>query len=119
MDATMEIEIITPNKKAIGARVKEARIRAGLEQEDLAKLMDLSQTTVSKFENGKALTLENLTMLSEILDCSLAGLIGIGSQDLSAKEIRLLDLFRALPDHQEAILSILEGMGAKYGNGKS
>jgi transcriptional regulator with XRE-family HTH domain len=116
MDATMVI--VMPDKELIGNRIREARERAGLEQTDLGRLLDLSQAGVSKLERGMALTLENLFKLSEVLDCSLAWLLGIGTEDLTSKEVRLLELFQALPDHQEAVLSILEGMNIKYGNGK-
>lgn len=118
MDAVMEI--IGLNKELIGTRIKEARERAGLEQSDLGKLIGLSQAGVSKLENGKALTLENIFGISEVLNCSVAGLLGIGTDELNPKEVRLIELVRALPDHQDAILSILEGMNIKYGakNGK-
>mgnify|MGYP003579019921 CR=1 FL=1 len=118
MDAVMLVTM--PDKELIGIRIREARQRAGLEQTDLGELLDLSQAGVSKLERGMALTLENLFKISEALDCSIPWLLGIGIEDLSSKEVRLLELFRALPDHQDAVLSILEGMSVKYGisNGK-
>lgn len=36
--------------------------------------------------------------------------------DLDEKEGRLIRLFRSLPDHQDAILDILEGLEIKHGN---
>lgn len=113
MDVAMEV--VAPDKLLIGIRIREARERAGLEQSDLGNLLGMSQAGVSKLERGMALTLENLFKLSEVLDCSVAWLLGIGTDDLNWKEVRLLELFRALPDHQDAILSILEGMNIKYG----
>jgi transcriptional regulator with XRE-family HTH domain len=116
MDAAMAI--VLPDKELIGSRIRETRERAGLEQKDLGQLLGLSQANISKFERGMALTLENIFALAEALDCSIFWLLGIGVEQLNPKEkeIRLLELFQSLPDHQDAVLSILEGMAVKYGN---
>lgn len=41
-----------PSLKAAGDRLRAARKRAGLRQEDLAEILDVHQSTVSKWERG-------------------------------------------------------------------
>ena len=56
---------------AIGARIKAARERAGLTQEDLAAELDMSPTHISVLERGrKAPKLETLVNIANTLHVS-------------------------------------------------
>ena len=56
---------------AIGARIKAARERAGLTQEDLAAELDMSPTHISVLERGrKAPRLETLVNIANALQVS-------------------------------------------------
>lgn len=57
--------------KAIGKRIKKQRKNLNLTQEALAEKMDVSIQMVSNLERGnKAIKIENLVRLSEILNVS-------------------------------------------------
>lgn len=50
-------EINELNKKEIGKRIREIRIEHNLTQEDLAKILNTTHSTISAYENGKTLIL--------------------------------------------------------------
>ena len=57
-------------------KIYELRKKRNLTQEDLAILLDISDKSVSKWENGTSKpTIENLKKISEIFDISLDDLI--------------------------------------------
>lgn len=45
------------NKKQIGQNLKKFRLKMGLTQEDLAKILNTSQSNISSYESGKTLIL--------------------------------------------------------------
>lgn len=55
--------------ETLAKRVKSARLRQGLKQEDLAKLSGLKQSDISKIENGLILKTTGLVALSKALRC--------------------------------------------------
>lgn len=58
-------------------RLKETRIREGLKQEKLAKLISVNRQSIIKWEKGTTIpTLENLVILCKTLDCSMDYLLG-------------------------------------------
>lgn len=61
----------------IGERVKEARIRKGLTQEELAKLLGYkSKSSVAHIENGRDIPRTMVVKLAEILNTTPAYLMG-------------------------------------------
>ena len=64
------------NQKAIGRRIKTARERKRLTQEQLAELIDLSPMHVSVIERGvKPPKLETLVNIANVLDVSADNLL--------------------------------------------
>lgn len=58
-------------------RLKEERQKAGLTQESLARQMDLSVSTIVKWEHGHMNpSFDNLSKLREILGCRMDDLFG-------------------------------------------
>jgi len=58
-------------KKLLGLRIKELRIRKGYSQEQLSELINVDPTTISNIENGKNYpTLINLENLINVLNIS-------------------------------------------------
>jgi transcriptional regulator with XRE-family HTH domain len=52
-----------------GKRLKEARLKKGMRQDELAKAMNLTQPSISQFEKGQRLpTPANIKKFSEILE---------------------------------------------------
>lgn len=59
-------------------KLREARVKAGLSQEELAQLMDVSRQTISKWENGVVRpSAKNLARLSQALGVSMDALLGL------------------------------------------
>ncbi|MCK9444998.1 MAG: helix-turn-helix domain-containing protein [Tissierellaceae bacterium] len=58
-------------------RLKELREEAGLTQDELAKKLNLTQSTIAYYENGKKMpTMENAKILAQIFNISLDYLFG-------------------------------------------
>ena len=48
-----KIKAVTPQDRAIGERIREARIAGGMSQKELGGLLGVSYQQVQKYENGK------------------------------------------------------------------
>ena len=69
------------NLNLSGERIKEMRKKAGLTQDQLAaKLSGIETTrgksTISEYEHGKNLTLNNLQRMADVLECDVDYLLG-------------------------------------------
>lgn len=98
------------NQKAIGRRIKSAREKKKLTQEQLAELVDLSPMHVSVIERGVKLPkLETLINIANILDVSADVLL----QDVINNQTKLWaseasDLINQLPrEDQRRVLAAL------------
>ncbi|MGB9892556.1 XRE family transcriptional regulator [Thermodesulfovibrio yellowstonii] len=69
----------------LGERIKQARIKKGLTQEELARRLGIAYPTLSKYENGHRIPDANLlSHLAKELDCDPGWLL-IGDEDYSEK----------------------------------
>lgn len=69
-------QVIIINDKVIGRRVQAARLQKKLSQADLAALLDVSVSYVSRIECGKIrLNLERIIEISLLLDVSILDVI--------------------------------------------
>lgn len=72
----------------LGNRIYELRKKKNLTQEDLALLLDISDKSISKWENGASRpTIENLKKLATILDISLDELLEYDKNSKENKKI--------------------------------
>ena len=105
-----------------GQKIRDLRIENKLKQEDLAKMLNISQSTIAKYEKEQ---LEpNITILKKLADiflCSIDYLVGRESEDAmiiidsasmqSEKELALIKSFRKLPmEKQEKATGYIEGL---------
>ena len=75
------------NDFGLGNKIYELRKKKGITQEDLALMLDISDKSVSKWENGISKpTIENLKKISNIFDISLDSLIEL---DLNKKNQKI------------------------------
>ena len=75
----------------LGNKIYELRKKKNLTQEDLALLLDISDKSVSKWENGTSKpTIENLKKLSSIFDISLDDLIEDNSNKKKQKIMKIV-----------------------------
>jgi transcriptional regulator with XRE-family HTH domain len=110
--------------KAFAARVQGLREKRGLSQGELARLLKIHVTQVSKYERGLALpSAETIVSMARLLEVSSDELLaGDGSKTPEAPEIRhltLFDRFKKLdreiddPKDMEAILALMDAFIAK------
>ena len=99
----------------IGNRVKNVRKLVGITQEQLAKRTNLSLTSVSRLENGKAMvSIEKLINIAEALNTDL-GIILCDymsiSDTSSSQEAELITKFRELDTiRQKSVVSFVDVM---------
>lgn len=68
----------------IGKRLRAFRLGSGLSADEIAKRLGISRTAVYRFEKGEVVKIETLTGLAELLDVSLATLLGAESEYISS-----------------------------------
>lgn len=69
---TVQDEYIKDYRKKIGSQVKESRETKGYSQYDLAEMLNVNRSTISKIERGKfAFTIDFLAKLSWYLKFEL------------------------------------------------
>jgi len=108
----MEIELF---KKRFGERVREARRRRGISQEELAARIERSSDMVSNLERGASSTrMETALRIAEVLDTTILDLVDVdqvGPKDRHTRDLvnRLLDLVGAeSEDFLAAVISQVE-----------
>ena len=92
----------------IGSRIHTRRVLKGWTQEDLAERTGEDNSTVSRHERGKHLTLDNISLYVKALECSLDDLIPDGKaaqlfdkrQDRINAIISRFQEIRKLPDDE-------------------
>lgn len=98
---------------AIGARIKAARERAGMTQEDLAAELDMSPTHISVLERGrKAPKLETLVNIANTLHVSTDMLLQdvvVCATDGLASELSVA-IAKLKPKEQERIINAIRAL---------
>lgn len=78
-------------------RLKQLRENLGLTQEELAKQLNLTQSTIAYYENGRKMpTLENAKIIAEMFNTSLDYLLGICNNQIIEKENIITTLYDKL-----------------------
>lgn len=107
----------------VGNSIKEARKAKGLTQKDLAKLLECSHTTISKYEQGEIENMPRPRMqkMADILEVSPVILFNFTDEqqkqpvqdELSDVKRALIDLVEGLSENEAAVLlaSLKSGLG--------
>lgn len=97
------MEVIKMSLTIFAQRMKQSRENKGLKQNELAKIVGVTPTTISAYEksddegNGKKPTLENAQAIAKALGVSLDWLSGMSNNtDTSFAEFTAKDYFRSL-----------------------
>lgn len=95
-------------KRSLGARIRSARKRAGLTQDELATRISKSPESVSNIERGAQLPmLDTLSDIARVLDAPLTELLAAPERGISAGRLRLeselAELGRTLDEDRLAI----------------
>lgn len=99
------------NRKVLGKRIREERIRVGLTQEQIAEYINVSTTYIGFIERGeRSVTLEKLILLAECFHVTIDSLIHDNVPTESDSDAtKLLFLWnQAGASEKEMILSISE-----------
>jgi transcriptional regulator with XRE-family HTH domain len=94
--------------KLIGERIKEARKKAGLSQEKLAEMIDVTTVYISRIERGGQINLKRLSQISIALSVSIVQLLNgttMESENYLNKEFEQL-LSQCTKDKQRLIYNI-------------
>ncbi|MGH7012725.1 MAG: helix-turn-helix domain-containing protein [Stellaceae bacterium] len=65
-------------RKEIGRRLKAYRRGSGLKAEEVAHRLNISRSALYRMEAGEIVKIESLDALADVLDTSLASLLGVG-----------------------------------------
>lgn len=98
--------------------LKKLRVEAGLSQQQLAKIVGVSQQSINKYENhGVEPDIATLIALAECFDTSVDYLIGntdisrkyevIHPSDLNSKEKKLIENYRKATDKDKQIINLV------------
>lgn len=100
-----------PDYSVIGKRIREARLKQNLKQEDLAYKLDVSVPFMSRIEKGSSkINLKRLTQIADILNISPGELLtgySICSNDYLKEDFRMI-LEKCTLKQQELIYKISE-----------
>jgi transcriptional regulator with XRE-family HTH domain len=117
---------ITDTELAIAKRLKDARLRRGLMQVDVAKAVGVKQPVLSECESGEIrLHGALLVRLATVLKVSADEILGIKPSDSpaprSARLVRRLQRLEELPaTHRRSVLTFMDALLEKHGrNGHS
>jgi transcriptional regulator with XRE-family HTH domain len=68
-------------------RIKQLRTEAGMKQEELAKLLNLDKSQISRYETGKQdISTDTLAQMSVIFGCTTGYILGV-DENKNVKEI--------------------------------
>ena len=96
-----------------GDRLREARLLRGMNQEQLAEVMNLTQASISQFEKGQRLpTPKNIDKFSEVLEVSREFLAGENEGEFE-KEILMRNLKNLSPESIRIVNEVLESLKKK------
>ena len=103
---------------SIGQRIKQARDRLEMTQDELARLCKTTKQTIYKYENAVVTNIpyEKIVLLSKALNVSPSYLFGWEEKKNSPDELQLtegertlLNLFRQVPeDRQQMVLQMIQ-----------
>ena len=102
--------------------MKNARLKAGLTQNQLAEKIGVAKSTYSLYESGKREPdIPKIKQIASVLGMTGNELLGIEEDDsmvvvrLTNTEDKMMDMFRALPENQRKLVydlvNILYGKG--------
>jgi len=109
-----EKKMFEANKAQFGDKIRERRIACGLNQPQLARLLNVTKNTISNWEVGRSRPdLSQLPSLCNTLNTTVAWLVGASdtTSDLSMDERKHLANYRLLTEpNREAVDGLIDAM---------
>jgi transcriptional regulator with XRE-family HTH domain len=96
--------------KIVGGTIAARRRKAGMTQEELAVILDITTDTLSRMEKGKfAPKMGRLPDIANALRCSVADLFREADAKAADRASTIAGILQHLPDDtQEALLALME-----------
>ncbi len=104
----------------IGQKIKEARLKKGMTQEELGNFVGLQKSAIAKYENGRVVNIKRSTLqkLAIALDLKGSDLIIEGNEKksiiddgLTENQRKLIDFALTVPeDKAEMILKVIRSI---------
>ncbi|WP_129721393.1 helix-turn-helix domain-containing protein [Xylanivirga thermophila] len=99
-------------------RLKQLRENAGLTQDELAKKLNLTQSTIAYYESGRKMpTLENAIIIAKLFDISFDYLLGLSNDRKTIKQSKEItsttdklseEKHNLSPENQEEVKKYIE-----------
>lgn len=94
--------------KSFGEKIRDARIRKGYTQKDLAKMIGVAHNSISGWENDKNRPdPDSIELLCGVLDVSPNYLLSVSSEEIAPAEKNILNQYRALDSHGRQVVDFL------------
>jgi transcriptional regulator with XRE-family HTH domain len=99
----------------IPERLKDARFRRGLTQDDVAQRLNVSRSLISQYESGKTMvSVEHLLKLARILDESAVTLMGLSVRSISSFPPSIVEVAEMMehlcPEDRNVVLRLVKGL---------
>ena len=107
MDASPQIYKSSIDYAALGNRLRAYRVGASLLAEDVAERLGISRAVVYRMEKGEIVKIETLERLAQLLDTSLASLLGV-EVEYYPTALGLFERMRQLEESSDRILAHFE-----------
>ncbi|WP_342363287.1 helix-turn-helix domain-containing protein [Terrarubrum flagellatum] len=88
----------------IGQRLKAYRMGKGASAEEVAKKIGISRAAVYRIENGEMVKIETLERLAQVLETSIASLLGVGVEYYSSA-ISYFERMRQIEEQSEQVVA--------------
>lgn len=86
------------NKEDLGLRIKTMRMSRGLTQQQLAEMINQSQSSITMYETGRREPeMDVLEALADVFNVPMAALMPQGDVDLSASDVDVLEAIHQNP----------------------
>ena len=113
-------EVQKAKRTAIAARLREARVAAGLSQGQVAKVLQMHRPTITEIEAGnRRVSAEELSTFASTYDVTVAWLAGDSPEQLQTDDPRLQlaarELSKLKPDDLDRLLRLLASMRNEEG----
>lgn len=93
---------------ALGERLRAYRMGQGWQAEDVAQRLGISRAAVYRLEKGEIVKIDTLERLAQLLDTSMAGLLGVGDTEYYSQAVALLERMRQIEQRSDRILAHFE-----------
>ena len=128
---TGEEATMTERNRNLGRRIRGLREEAGISQNKLAQMLDVSRPTITQMELGaRKVSIDELVRLSEIFNVSVESMLGLGKEpevvlarrkkgEKAVQQIRISVPWKNLEKFKEVLLYILSKVGSKSNIGET